>query len=64
MALFYELNEAVDKVLQSIDETDEFKRGFKKLIENFIDNSYTDDDIREMLTLAIKEADVDEAENS
>ncbi|WP_176461629.1 hypothetical protein [Anaeromicrobium sediminis] len=51
MAVYLELKEAIENIVQEIEETNEFKRSFSKLIENFLDNSYRDDDIREVLNL-------------
>lgn len=41
----------MDKVLGDSDESEEYKKRFKKLIENFINNSYRDDDIHDVLSL-------------
>lgn len=51
MSKYIELGVAIDKILQNVNETDEFKRGLERLIENFMENSYHDDDIREILKL-------------
>lgn len=51
MSMYTELSETIEMVLSNTNESSEFKRGFKKLIENFLENSSNDDDIREILNL-------------
>jgi ABC-type amino acid transport substrate-binding protein len=47
-----ELKIAIENVLSKTNESEDYKKRLKKLIENFIDNSYSDDDIYNVLTLA------------
>lgn len=49
--MYKELDEAVDEVLKNVQEEDEFKRRLKKLIENSLEKSYLNDDIRNVLKL-------------
>lgn len=51
MTLFPEIELAIDEELENINESDSFKRGFKRLIENFIEKSYREDDIKEVINL-------------
>lgn len=51
MGSYKELNDAISNVLNKKDETDEFKRRLKKLIENSLDNSCVEDDIRSVIAL-------------
>lgn len=49
--MYKELDEAIDEVLKNVQEEDEFKRRLKKLIENSLEKSYLNDDIRNVLKL-------------
>lgn len=53
MVLYLELKESIENAVQEMEESNEFKRSFSKLIENFLENSYRDDDIREVLKLVL-----------
>ncbi|WP_163853508.1 hypothetical protein [Paenibacillus elgii] len=51
MSMVKEFEEAIDAVLQDIDESEDFKRRFKKLIQNSLENSYRTEDILGILEL-------------
>ncbi len=51
MSLYKELKEAIDELVGSANETDEFKRRFTKTIENYFENNYQESDISELIDL-------------
>jgi hypothetical protein len=51
MSNYHEIDEAIEIVFKEVNESDEFKRGLKKLIENYLDDSASDNDINEILKL-------------
>ncbi len=51
MSLYKELKEAIDELVGSVNETDEFKRRFTKTIENYFENNYQESDISELIDL-------------
>ena len=50
-----ELNEAIEELFQEIEESDEFKRRVKRLIDNAMKDSYLDDDIIAVIDLMKRE---------
>lgn len=51
MPMYPELEQAIDKVLLSTDESEEFNRRFKKLVSNYLDNNARRDDISDVVNL-------------
>lgn len=51
MAINYELEQAIVSVLEDTDETSEFKRRFRKLIKDSLENDFQEDDIIEVISL-------------
>jgi hypothetical protein len=45
------LERSVSSVMSRYDESEEFQERFKQLIGNYIVGSYTDDDVRTVLSL-------------
>ncbi len=46
-----ELHEAIEIILGQAEEDEEFKQRLKQLIYNYINNSYSDDDIHDVIDL-------------
>lgn len=51
MSLYQELSTSVEKIISNANESAEFKGRFSKLIENYLDSSYQDNDISELIEL-------------
>ena len=49
--MYKELSEAIDEILKDADESDEFKRRFKKLIANSLTGPDRNEDVRSILRL-------------
>ncbi|WP_158625500.1 hypothetical protein [Exiguobacterium sp. SH0S7] len=50
-----ELNEAIEEIFEKIEESEEFKRRAKHLINNAMLDSYYDDDVLSVINLMQKE---------
>lgn len=50
-----ELNKAIEEILFTVNESEEFKRRLKSLIANAMEDSYLDDDILAIINLMNKE---------
>lgn len=59
MSLYYELSTSIEEVMNRVEETPEFKKRLSKLIENYFDNSYQDNDISELIELVEAEEPAD-----
>lgn len=51
MVMNEELEVSIDQVLQGVTETNEFKTMLKKLIENYLRDNYTEDEILAVIDL-------------
>ena len=51
MSLYSELATSIEEVINSTSESVEFKQRFSKLIENYFENNYQDNDISELIDL-------------
>lgn len=51
MSLYKELSSSIDDVIASANETDDFKKQFARLIENFFGSNSTDSDISDVIEL-------------
>lgn len=51
MSLYSELSTSIAEVMARSSETQEFKNRLQKLIENYFDGSYQDNDISELIDL-------------
>lgn len=51
MNTYKELDLALDKVLSSVPENDQFKRRLRKLIANALEGDYLEDDVRNIMEL-------------
>lgn len=51
MSLYEEISVTIREVLNHSDETMDFKNRYLKLIENYFDNSFQDNDISELIDL-------------
>jgi hypothetical protein len=45
MKLYDELNNAINEIVATMNEHDDFKLQFPKIIENYFEDSYTDSDL-------------------
>lgn len=52
MKVYDELRESMQETVGDINETPEYKQRFVKLIENYFDQSYTDQDISDLINMA------------
>jgi len=52
MKVYDELRESMQETVGNINETPEYKQRFIKLIENYFDQSYTDQDISDLIHMA------------
>jgi hypothetical protein len=48
---YKELDLALDKVLSSVHEDDQFKRRLRKLIANALEGDYLEDDVKSIMEL-------------
>ncbi len=51
MNTYKELDLALDKVLSSVHEDDQFKRRLRKLIANALEGDYLEDDVKSIMEL-------------
>lgn len=51
MSLYKELSSSIDDVIANANETDDFKKQFARLIENFFGSNSTDSDISDVIEL-------------
>ena len=51
MNTYKELDLALDKVLSSVPENDQFKRRLRKLIANALEGDYLEDDVKSIMEL-------------
>ena len=51
MSLYKELSSSIDDVIAHANETDDFKKQFTRLIENFFSSNSTDSDISDVIEL-------------
>lgn len=45
MKLYSELKSAINEIVDEMNESDDFKLQFPKVIENYFEDSYTDSDL-------------------
>lgn len=51
MKLYRELENAIEEMVDSVDEGEEFRRRFKKLIYNYYERSYGTQDLEDTIEL-------------
>jgi len=51
MSLYKELSSSIDDVIANAKETDDFKKQFTRLVENFFGSNSTDSDISDVIEL-------------
>lgn len=61
MEIYSELQSAISEIVSGLDETEKFKRQFKKLIENYYDDSVSTSEIENIVLNA--DFTEDESEN-
>lgn len=60
MKLYKELKEAIEEETENMQESDEFRQRFSKMIENYMDGMRSGSEIAQMVELVGLAEDVDE----